>query len=218
MRFKFGSAGIVELPTLWIGPHRVDGLRCAVRDLGTSSSVVDPPEIDVFGVLGMDVWSHFAVEVTEDAWVVRPSTGDGDHRLYGEGRVGRRARLEVDLDGVRRRLVLDTGSDTTLVRNLPLPSAPVTLLLAGSGDGSRKPTTARRWTVEASVAGENFGIIRPVEVAAVPVVGLDLIGRRAWTWDFPARLWSLSAGLGPKPAPAFGAPAGLHFASPEATR
>lgn len=201
------TAQVASLPTLWIGPHRVDGLRCAVRDLGAASSIDDPPEVPVYGVLGMDLWSAFAVDMASERFVVRPSDGAAPFRLRGEARRGDRARVPVDFDGVRRWLVVDTGSDTTLLRGLPLPAEQVTVRLAGSGggDGLR---AARRWTVGASVAGTSFGTISPVSVDTPPVAGLDLLSRHRWTWDFPAGRFAVDP---PHPE---AAPADVHLGGP----
>ena len=51
------------LPEFQLGAHTVTGLVCMVRDIGGTSSIRDPKEIPVAGVLGIDLMRHFRTEI-----------------------------------------------------------------------------------------------------------------------------------------------------------
>src|SRR5690606_40302547 len=57
------DARLADLPPLELGGHRLERVRCVVRDLHTTSSIRDPAEVRVAGVLGADLLRRFRVIV-----------------------------------------------------------------------------------------------------------------------------------------------------------
>ena len=57
------DAGRVKLPPITLGGHQLNNVWCLVRDLNSTSSIRDPGEVPVAGVLGADVLSPFVAEI-----------------------------------------------------------------------------------------------------------------------------------------------------------
>lgn len=145
--------GKAVLPPLQIGQHKVLDLVCQTRDLATTSSISDPTEVPVAGVLGMDVLRHFRtrfdagtgqMELLPPAFV--PSLKGDPHAVTLRREqlgFGLRTHMELDLDGEITRALVDTGATDTYVdgKHMGLqPSAVregVTMRGTG-GSGSRK--------------------------------------------------------------------------------
>lgn len=114
-----GSGGYVRLeatrlPETTLGDATIGPMRCAVRDLGSTSSIPD----DVAGVLGMNLLGRFVVEVDLVDRVLRlhdPATwtreGEDVRRELGSWRV----KVPVTLDDERRWALLDTGATGTWI-------------------------------------------------------------------------------------------------------
>ena len=155
--FVRGEAGILwarraRLGPLHLGDHVVTGARCVVRDLATTSSIRDPVEGPVIGVLGLDVLRRFVVEVdaARAAVVLHAphdrSAGTAGVALRPERRVGRRVEVRAEVDGDRRWLLVDTGADRSYVDGRPLGwTADWTRpgVVRGSGPGGERPAELR---------------------------------------------------------------------------
>jgi hypothetical protein len=172
------------LGELDLGGHRLTHLRCEVRDLGATSSILDPVEVPVAGVLGIDVLKRFLVEIDPENAVLRLSDPRGTTlrhepgaiRLRREAGIGPRRELPVFLDGKRIWGVLDTGADRTYVRGqaADLEAAEVRQGVVVRGTGVDGATT--RTLVYYSVGD--------VKVGDVALGGQELIGRpRPWWSD-----------------------------------
>jgi hypothetical protein len=118
------KAGKARLPDLQLGGHTLSGITCQVRDLGQTSSIRDPREVPVAGVIGMDVLRQFRTTIApEDGEIhLRDSRqvaglDDDDKtvvRLRRE-RFGQRAKAPLLVQDQIAWLLLDTGSTTTWV-------------------------------------------------------------------------------------------------------
>ncbi len=115
---RLGSA---ELPPFEIGGHRIEGMKCAVRDLDSTSSVTSTADQPVAGVLGANLLARFVVVIDLDAGTITlhdPAThgvedGPGVVRLRRERWVGPRIRLPLTVDGAVTWPLLDTGATRT---------------------------------------------------------------------------------------------------------
>lgn len=123
-----GQVGVVAerrvvLRDVTLGGWTFRRLPCAVRDLGTTSSVLTSAAAPVAGIVGANVLRHFALEL--DARAARLRRGRvtvGGARLRPEGVVGPRLVVEVRAADVRTAAVVDTGADRTY---LPVRVGPV---------------------------------------------------------------------------------------------
>lgn len=123
-----GEAGDVfasraRIPEFRLGTHQVR-MNCVVRDLDTTSSIADPPEVPVMGVLGSDVLTKFDVEIDpsvpsvtllpRNALKFRRSD-PGVVQLKREYAWGLRFRVPVGLADDVMWPVVDTGATGTHV-------------------------------------------------------------------------------------------------------
>ena len=118
------KAGKARLPDLQLGGHTLSGITCQVRDLGNTSSIRDPREVPVAGVLGMDVFRQFRTTISPEEGQIHlrdPRQGerldDADDavvRLRRE-RFGQRARVPLTLGDQTTWPLLDTGSTATWI-------------------------------------------------------------------------------------------------------
>ncbi len=193
-----------SLPPLQVGGHAVEGLVCHVRDLGTTSSLGDPPEVPIAGVLGMDVWSRFRLVLDPAEGVLRvddparaePLAGEGLARLRkasGHDRV----RVALSHGGRTRWPVVDTGAATTSIAGERLGltvEAERTVTVRGTGEGG----AARRTVAYYAPARLQLGPVpvRPTALVRRPrrgwfgpvgLLGLDVLGALRQSYDFEAR-------------------------------
>ena len=211
-----------RLGPLHLADHVVTGARCVVRDLATTSSIRDPVEGPVVGVLGLDVLRRFVVEVdAARATVVLHAPGDRSAGTAGvalrpERRVGRRRAVRAEVDGDPRWLLVDTGADRSYVDGRPLGwTADWTRpgVVRGSGPTGERPTVLRYYAGRAlRLGGATFGDLTLVDR---PRGGPGLLGMDVWRQthailDFPGHR-AVFALADPAPVPAWvpgAAPAG----------
>ncbi len=183
-------APVAVLPDLWIGGHRVSGLHCTVRDLATTSSIRDPEEVRVAGVLGSDVLARFGLVWRPEGAVelhapTEPLSLDGlsTFDVRREHRPGRRPRIPLDVGDERVWAVIDTGSNGTLVRNLDVPGSEERVALRGSGAGDADVRVVMRWDVDVQLGGRPLGLASLRSTSGPALVGLDLLGDRPVVLD-----------------------------------
>jgi hypothetical protein len=178
-----------RLPPMSLGPHRVERLICQTRDLDSTSSIDDPPEVRVAGVIGVDVLRAFDVTI-DGAWISlappesRPTPGPGVVRLRRERWVGGRVLIDVDIDGAVDRLLLDTGASDTYLDGERLgleASAVERVTLRGTGAQGSAVRDVRQYDVaEVSLGGEAMGPVRltdrPRGAFTPGLLGLDVLG------------------------------------------
>jgi hypothetical protein len=152
-----GEAGTLwarraRLGALHLDDHVVTGVRCVVRDLASTSSIRDPAEGPVVGVLGLDVLRRFVVEVdAAHATVVLHAPGDRSAGTAGvalrpERRIGLRLEVRAEVAGRPRWLLVDTGADRSYLDGRPLGWTPDWTQpgwVAGSGPGGARPAVLR---------------------------------------------------------------------------
>jgi len=196
-----------RLPKLTFGEHRLSGVRCQVRDLGSTSSIGDPREGPVAGVLGMDVLRRFVVVVDPGAatLTLRPPSRPRDrgqemHRLRKEGGVGPRLLVRLDVEGRRLDPVLDTGADQTWVRgavaDLVVTHVRDGVRVRGTGIPGGQVRTLRYYHIpEVGIGGQKAHDLVFIERSrpwwSDGLLGLDVLGQFRGIYDFPRRRFAL---------------------------
>lgn len=174
-----------RLPDLTLGGHRISGLTCQVRDLGSTSSLDDPPEVPIAGVIGMDVLRRFRVVFDPERGTMElldprglpalPRGGDGVSRLRRAVPFGLRARLSLRVGDDLLWPILDTGATNTYL------------------DGGRiglTPSYAQDGVTIRGTGGNGAAVRRmvsydldQVEVGGVPTGPATLIDRDRPAWE-----------------------------------
>ena len=206
-----GELGTVKarkatLPPLNLGGHRVEGIKCQVRDLNSTSSVRDPPEIPIGGVLGMDVLRHFRV-VFDPATATLELDASSNHAALALTEPGvsklkrpwfaQRVRLALDVEGHRLWPVVDTGAartyiDGRLARLEPSYDGEVTVRGTGR-TGSTVRSVDYYKVQQLSVGGLPAAPTTLMDrqrgwpVRHPGLLGLDVLRRYRQVYDFPRR-------------------------------
>lgn len=191
-----------KLPPIAVGDHVIEDLVCLVRDLGATSSISDPDEVPVAGVLGIDALRPFRVELDPGAGEIRlrdPSTADripdGLHtvKIRREYAFGTRIRIPVGIEDSEASPILDTGASNTYVdgERLGLEASFVdaNVLVRGSGPGGEIRTSRRYFEIDSMwFAGHQAAPItltdRPRGPRAGGLLGLDVLDRYTVELDF----------------------------------
>lgn len=195
-------ARTAELPPFSLGPHQVHGLRCVVRDLDTTSSIKDTPEVAVAGVLGADVLRDLYVVVEPDQGRVRlldpnampplnlcaPDVVRLRRELAG---LTPRVRVPVDVEGEHAWLLLDTGASGTSVPGRRLGLAPVNVregvTVRGTGRGGTAVRDLVFYELESlRLAAAELGpttVIERLGRRLPPVLGLDQLSQLRAEYD-----------------------------------
>ena len=181
-----GEAGVTHarrarLPAMTLGGHALRDVPCQVRDLGTTSSIRDPVEVAVGGVLGVDVLGRFLVEIDPEAGMMRlfepADLPAGDRvRLRLESRLGPRIEVPVHVDGRRVWMLLDTGADRTYVKGKKARLTPYAVR-----EGVRVQGTGTGGETRRDLA---FYRVDSVDIGSSSIRDMTLIGRtRPWWSD-----------------------------------
>ncbi|TNE86535.1 MAG: hypothetical protein EP330_22615 [Deltaproteobacteria bacterium] len=111
------TATKAALPEMQAGGHRITRFACIVRDLDQTSSIKDPADIDVAGVIGADLLTRFVTEIDPEQAEVRlvpPSEHPGLHgttvRMRRSGAAGVRFMVPATLADREGWWLLDTGA------------------------------------------------------------------------------------------------------------
>jgi len=124
-----GELGVLKatktrLPDLRLGGHTLSKITCQVRDLGETSSIRDPREVPVAGVLGMDVFRQFRMIIEPETARIHLLDPSKAERLDREDPsvvrlrrewFGQRTRVPLTLQRKTAWPLLDTGSTTTWI-------------------------------------------------------------------------------------------------------
>ncbi|MBX2796873.1 MAG: retroviral-like aspartic protease family protein [Myxococcales bacterium] len=207
-------ASKARLPPIEVGGHRVEDLVCHVRDLGSTSSIRDPSEVPVAGVLGMDVLSRFHVVFDPKAGEVQlrdprttqplPRSGSGVVRLRkgAFNWTGKRLRLRLQVEGRTLWPILDTGATNTYVdgerAGLDASYEVDGVTIRGTGSSGSSTRTVSYYDVH----DVKLGDVRTTSVTLMDrdrpwwqpgLLGLDLLSRFRQEYDFPRRRGRLTA-------------------------
>jgi hypothetical protein len=213
----------VEIPPMSLGGHEIERLRCQVRDLGTTSSLDDPREVPIAGVLGMDLLRQFRVVFDPHAgemWLMPPddqpplTAGEpGTVRMRRSGFRGNRALVRLQVGDRQVWQILDTGATNTYVdgRRLGLEHATTVpnVTVRGTGTSNQQVRELVSWEAdEVGLGGHQIGratlIDRDRAWWEPGLLGLDLLGRFHQEYDFARGLARLTPSR-PLPLPQFSA-------------
>lgn len=201
-----GEAGVTfarraRLPALTLGDHALADVPCQVRDLGSTSSIRDPDEVPVGGVLGIDVLGRFLMEIDPDDGVIRlfePADLPGGERvrLRLEAGMGPRLEVPVEVDGERVWMLLDTGADRTYVKGKKADLTPYTVRkgarVQGTGTGGETRRDLPYYRVESVDVGDSSLRDMTLVGRARPwwsdgLLGLDVLARLHGWYDLDGR-------------------------------
>ncbi len=168
-----GEVGAVKLRRTVLHDVEVGGwvfarLPCAVRDLGSTSSLPEIPGDPVVGILGANLLRHFVVDLDRAGAALRlhadtaalPVALQRGVRLGREHGLGGRRVAPLEVDGARRTVVIDTGADRTYLR-------------AGTGAVLARYAGERRGTGPGGARAVEV-VIRSVETATLRGMPLPL--------------------------------------------
>lgn len=221
----YGELGAIPtrkavLPDLHIGPHVVSELVCQTRDIGGTSSIDDPDEVPVAGVIGMDLLRRFRVVFDPEAGTMGlharddlPPLGDGaaSAKLRREQLVGARVSMAIDLDGIEARTLVDTGATDTYVDGDKLGLAPGRVREGVTVRGTGKRGSATRDLVHYDIADVRLGDVSvgPVTLTdrkkrrgASGLLGQDVLGGYRSEFDWQAG-WARFVRIEPTPLPSW---------------
>ncbi len=207
---EFGSirTGKAQLPPLQIGEHRVEDLVCQTRDLASTSSISDPPEVPVAGVLGMDVFRRFRTRFDagtgqiellppDAAEPLRAGTSTLKLRREQLG-FGLRTHLELSVDGLPTRALVDTGATDTYIDGQKLGLAPSVVregvTMRGTGQTSSRKMDVLHYDIDrvalgTTVVGPVTLTDRKARVGSPGLLGQDVLGRLRADFDW-GRGWA----------------------------
>ena len=193
------------LPPFTLGGHQIDKVVCTVRDLNGTSSIRDPKEFAIAGVLGMDTLRQFRTHIHPDSAKLlllnpdqQPSLKKKGVKLGREYGFGLRSTIRVQINEKVRRLILDTGASITLTNGRTLGLSEEMQLTSsaihGSGNG-RTQTTVQRFRIEElGIVGHPHGEGTLYDRRRGPFIpgllGLNVLGdyRQEYDWQ---KNWAL---------------------------
>ncbi len=185
------------LPAFELGGHELAGLDCVVRDLNETSSIRDPDEVRIAGVLGMDVFRGFQLELDPTAGVLRlhpQGTFDVQGVELRSAWFDPRMRIAVDVGGKRLWPHVDTGTHALYLDGVKLGLDPVAtrqgVVVRGTGKGEHvRDIHVYRETLgfAASTVADVVISGRPENGGSQGLVGLSLLSRYVTVWDFARR-------------------------------
>jgi len=220
LRRSWGEVGSVPLRRAVLRDVTVGGwtfrrLPCAVRDLGSTSSIPVDPADPVAGVLGANLLRHFVTDLDRGAGALRlhvtpPAALEGALAeavpLRRERGTGPRLVGTLVVDGSVVDVVLDTGADRTY---LPLTTgeeeARYSAERQGTGPGGARVTEVVLRRVEtATLGGRVVPVARYVFRKGRPgLLGMDALAFTRVLVDGPGRRLAWTA----EPAPPLAVPA-----------
>lgn len=212
-------AGRALLPPLFLGGHRLEGLECVVRDLHTTSSLQDPPDIPIAGVLGIDALRPFrvtfdprgrpAMTLVDPREAPAWRRGDpGVVRVRREGVVRNRAILRVAFDEVFSDMIVDTGASGTYAdagrMGLQFAWEHKNATIRGTGVKGHERRTIRYFKARVGLADASFPEVTVAErlrpQGTAGLLGLNVLGQFVQHYDFRRGLGLFEVVL-PDPVP-----------------
>jgi predicted aspartyl protease len=197
------KASKATLPAMALGGHTVSGVVCQVRDLATTSSLDDPEEVPIAGVIGMDVLRQFRVIFDPAEGTLElldpaareplPRAGEGISRLRRAGLLGLRARLSLEVGSDDLWPILDTGATNTYLDGTRIGLVPSytleNVVVRGTGQGGAEMRRLHSYeVVQVTVGGVPAGpatlIDRHRRWWEPGLLGLDLLTRFHQDYDF----------------------------------
>lgn len=192
-----------RLPPIELGGHRIGRLVCQVRDLGSTSSLDDPREVPIAGVIGMDVLRQFRVVFDPGLGVMElrdprtearlPTHGDGISRLRRAGLRGLRAQIELDVGDRTVWQILDTGAANTYLDGARLGLVPSSthdnVVVRGTGAGGKEVRRLLSYELDSiRVGGLDAGAVTLIDRDRPwwepGLLGLDVLSRFHQEYDF----------------------------------
>lgn len=193
-----------RLPPMVLGGHLVEGVVCQVRDLNETSSIRDPREVPIAGVLGMDVLRRFRLVFDPEKGLVElydpnttgrlPPRGEGIIRVRRE-RFGTRARVPLVVSGETTWPVIDTGASETYLDAARLGLQPdweqADVTVRGTGSSGSVQRTLTYYSALVDIAGHDLGTVTVTGRRRSPLtpglVGLDVLANFRQEYDFIAK-------------------------------
>jgi hypothetical protein len=187
-----GVASLADLPPLHLGTHQVDGVRCMVRDLTTTSSIIEPEEVPVAGILGLDVLSHFRfkIDLASGTLTLRTPSAE-DLALPTPIRwspLTQRMRVETQIGTASLHMIVDTGATDSILDGDSLGLEPsqtsIGLWIRGSGRGGSNSNSLRQYREEVVLDGLELGIVEFTDIPQGPsLLGLDVLSLVGSDWS-----------------------------------
>lgn len=193
----------VLLPSVELSGHTITGIVCQVRDLATTSSLDDPEEVPIAGVIGMDVLRQFRVVFDPAKGTLElhdprslsplPRAGDGISRLRRAGLAGLRARIGLQVGADDLWPILDTGATNTYLDGSSIGLVPSytleNVVVRGTGQGGVELRRLHSYEISyIEVGGVTAGpatlIDRNRRWWEPGLLGLDLLSRFHQDYDF----------------------------------
>ncbi len=182
-----GEAGSVALGRVVLHNWTVGGwtfpvVPCAVRDLGTTSSLPELEDTPIAGILGANLFRSLVVDfrfAERTLLLGREGSGEGA-RLRWERGVGPRLIADLVVDGTHIAAVVDSGADRTY---LPLVTGPELQRYEGArqGTGPAGAVTVEvviRGVDAATIDGERVELSRYIfRAGRTGLLGMDVLGR-----------------------------------------
>ena len=195
------DAGRVKLPPITLGGHTLHNVWCLVRDLNTTSSIRDPGEVAVAGVLGADVLSPFVTEIdpTEPhVMLYNPKTREplpraGSLRMRREAPFSSRRTLPTGVGPHLIHPVIDTGAAGTYLDgeklNLRVVDIRRDVLVRGSGLTGEVRMDLTTFEATLTLGETSLDAVRITSRTSSPLddglLGLNVLADHLQIYDFP---------------------------------
>lgn len=203
VRGELGHAHVTKakLPPFVLGGHVVEDLVCQVRDLNQTSSIRDPREVAVAGVLGSDVLRRFHLVLDPERGLMElydpgttadlPRTGEGIVRMRKE-MMGTRPRVPLTVEGVVVWPIVDTGASETYLDaerlGFTADRTQDNVVIRGTGGNGSDRRTLSYYELDLSLAGYSLGDVnitgRSRGRLTPGLVGLDVLRHFRQEYDF----------------------------------
>lgn len=195
------EAGRVKLPPITLGGHTLNNVWCLVRDLNATSSIRDPGEVAIAGVLGADVLSPFVAEIdpTEPHVLLHnPKTRDplprqDSLRMRREAPFSSRRTLPTGVGPHIVHPVIDTGAAGTYLDGEQLDLRVVDIrrdvLVRGSGLTGEVRMDLTTFEATLTLGATSLDGVRITSRTSAPLddglLGLNVLANHLQIYDFP---------------------------------
>jgi hypothetical protein len=194
-----------SLPTMQLGGHEIKNLTCLVRDLDSTSSISDPREVRVAGVLGIDVLRPFLTTIDPERAVLlldKPTRqnrlrkrDENVVRLRREYSVGTRILVPIQVGDTEAFPIIDTGASGTHLDGARLGLIPTItkqeVIVRGSGQQSLAVRNLAFYEEEVGIAEDGIGLVtltdRPRSRWTPGLLGLNVLSNYYQVYDWRRR-------------------------------